>query len=144
MRFRAIFACMLTVMLLSLSCAAPDCEIRCNFAAALPACHRSVSHQRQQQPMAEMPRMASSEIGVQNHAVAATVPSCTSHVCAQQQAFLLMQRDTIANVSLAPVYTPFVDAIQFVPEPTRSELSSRGPPPFAPVSPVSLRTSLRV
>ena len=146
MRFRAIFASTLTVILLSLSWAIPQCQTKCDFAAALPGCHGSLSHQGQPQPMADMPGMAhraSSEVSVQGDAVAA-LPSCTSHPCAEQPPSLLKQKVAIETGHLASPSAAFVDAIQFAPKPTGSELAPRGPPRFAPASPVSLRTTLRV
>ena len=66
-----------------------------------------------------------------------------THACAQQPVLLIEQKAAVAHVSVSTEAVAF-DSFEFAPKPTTNELSSRGPPPFRPSTPISLHTSLRV
>ena len=146
MRFRATLASFLTVVLLSISSAASNCELKCDLAAMMPSCHSPVIQKHKQEQMADMPGMehkASPKLANKTKALVATAPTCSTHACAQQPAVFIEQKATVAHVSLSTEAALF-DAFQFAPEPTLAGLSSRGPPHFRPATPVSLRTTLRL
>ena len=148
MRFRATLASLLTVILLSVLSVTLSCEIKCDVATLTPSCHGSESVlQTQHDSMGDMPGMAQSSATSSSVAevpvVVAQAPICRTHDCVQQPSLLVEQRVVIAHgPSMLEAVVPA--GLHFVLEPTLTEFLGRGPPPYRPATPVSLRTTLRI
>lgn len=148
MRFRATLASLLTVMLLSFSCLASTCEIKCDLKSVLPGCDGTSMHaEKQHHPMpamAGMDRHSPSEVVTpSSEALASSSQSCAHHVCAQSPALLSEQKAVIAHVLISaggPVSEPPAVSSQ---EAIGAQLV-RGPPPFRLATPVSLHTTLLI
>lgn len=144
MRLRATLASLLTVILLSISPATSNCEIKCDIAKTQPSCHSSsVQAHRQMAGMPGMEQNASLDFQNEFSALIATAPVCRTHACAQQPAVFSEQKAVFANISVATEMV-FSDFAQFAHEPVIATFYVRGPPHYRPSTPVSLRTTLRV
>jgi hypothetical protein len=148
MRFRATWASFLTAMLLFISSAASNCEIKCELTSSGPSCHAAAHTGRAQHE--QMPAMS----GMQHDSATGSSGSstamfflhsaaCQAHACAQQPAVLDEQRAAVSHVSRS---VPAVshDPSRFAPEPTLAGFAVRGPPSFRPATPVSGGTTLLV
>ena len=146
MQLRARLAGLLTVLLLSVSCFAAQCELRCELALMGAPCHESVASHTHHQTMPRMAAMPSRDVppgGAAGAALSSTHSTCAFHACAHQPAFVLEQKSGIGMrsvVGLVPLEARVGDA----PEPAIAALASRGPPLFRPASPIALRTTLRL
>ena len=146
MRFRAISAGLLTVMLLSFSLAASACEIQCDLQTAVaagPGCHGNSgsADSQQKQPMssmAGMDRSAMWESAIQTK-MAFQSHSCTHSVCVQQPA--LVSSENVAMIH-APASLQAIAAA--APMIVSIASSRRNLPHLESSSPVALRTILRV
>lgn len=148
MRFRATLASVLTVILLSISSAASNCEIKCDLGSLAPSCHGSKAPLRAQH--GSMPAMdvmthdAAGESSVtETPTVVAQAATCRTHDCFQQPSLFVEQKIAVAQ-SPSSLGSVIPVELQFVPEPAVTEFLGRGPPPYRPSTPVSLRTTLRV
>lgn len=148
MRFRATLASVLTVILLSISPAASNCEIECDLASLAPSCHGSKGAIRAQHgsmpAMAGMTHNAAAESSLaETPAVVAQAATCRTHDCFQQPSLFVEKTIAVAQSSSSLGSVIPVELL-FVPEPSVTKFLGRGPPPYRPSTPVSLRTTLRV
>lgn len=146
MQFRAALASLLTVILLSISAAASNCEIRCDLSSMGPSCHSSGKASIQHQdmpPMGGMEHQVSESGGTGTSVLVAIQPACPTHACVQQPVLFDEQKAALVYLSQS-VTAVMCDVVQFAPEPTIAGLSVRGPPIFRPATPITLRTTLRV
>ena len=151
MRFRATLASLLTVMMLSLSPAAANCEIRCDLESAksaAPSCHEAAHQAEAQQET--MPGMAGMEHHTAGDHIAADVSAivwqlahCAHHVCAQAPA-LLMERSAVVGHAPAGCAATCANPLGFASDPTIGSFFGRGPPPYRRATPVSLHTTLLI
>lgn len=149
MHFRAILACLLTVILLSYPCAALACELRCGTASIRSGCHES-GHLRMQKAPAmssEMPNMQGSSLGRSASTAGEDVlfasTSCVRHLCLRQ--YVSLNKDSYRSIdrSISHQATP-LRVFPRMPATSKELLSAKSAPHLRTPSPVLLHTALRV
>ncbi len=144
MRFRATLASVLTVMMLSFSSFASNCEVRCDLKSVVGTCH-GAPHTGQHDAMSAMAGMnhakAKPDTGA-GPAFASPSADCRHHVCAQQPV-LNEQQAALTHIVVSVGLVPPV-SLQFASDPVFEVSFARGPPPFSPATPVSLHTTLLI
>lgn len=149
MRFRAIWASLLTVLLLSLTPAASACQMKCILPSAGMVCHKSPSALFQQDKPADS--MAGMHLAM-HQAAACAGPlhrlfigseRCVHHVCTQQAALLNDHKNLTVDRPAGSLLSILV-ASPSVHAARNGWASVRGSPHLPKSSPVSLNTALRV
>lgn len=145
MRFRRTLASLLTVMLLSFSSFASDCEIRCDLKSIAGSCH-AAAHSGQQGTMSAMAGMVHSA-AKQDKAASAVFASqpnaCEHHVCAQPLVVLDLHK-TALSIDSSHVGLALANPLLFASDPTFAFSLVRGPPLLTRSTPVSLHTTLLI
>lgn len=142
MRWRSIFATLLTVLLVALPSAMSVCEARCDLAGVAERCHVAGHPAKSHQAKGEMAGMQHSMMSpVDSEAMPAITfepGACAHHVCTQQLYIRANQRTLAVRTA----------AVQFlhvaIGSTTTSRLQLREIPPLRMASPVSLHISLRI
>ena len=158
MRFRAIWAGLLAVLLLSLSPAASACEIQCDLAHGLPSCHGKAvapQHQRSHTSPAEMAGMTmaavtrepTQHLGASEHDASFAPAACQHRVCAEPAMLMKDEGAQSIQVTLNPQAIHLIATLLWSAA-TGTGVSARGAPTLSPShlrsTPVSLHTTLRV
>ncbi len=150
MRFRATWAALLTALILSLSCAASACEMRCDLKSAGPSCHslsgsHAAIHPKHMTRMLDMDRSSGNETAAfePQSSLLVGLQTCAHHTCVQRP-FLLPQSTTAITHAMAASHVA-VRALLAVPQPgPRTRDTIRGSPHRERSSPIALHTTLRV
>jgi hypothetical protein len=142
MRFRATLASLLTVIFLSFSSFASNCETRCSLQHVAAGCHDSLnSGQPGIMPaMAGMAHSAKPRLAAAP-AIASQHEHCRAHVCAQQPVLITNQQAELRHTTVS-VGLIVRDVALSLSGPTLGESAVRGPPAFQTGTPVSLHTTL--
>ena len=158
MRFRAIWAGLLAVLLLSLSPAASACEIKCDLAHGMPSCHGKAvapglqrSHTSPAEmagmKMADVSREPTQHLGASEHDASFAPAACHHRVCAQSPMLMEDEGAQSAQVTLNPQAVHLIVTSLWSASPGMC-ISARRAPPLFPShvrsTPVSLHTTLRV
>ena len=138
------------MVLLSFSCAATACEVKCNLASVGSGCHSS-SHASMQRSQVMAAQMAGMQSQVTNEtsassagpAVVSASTPCIRHVCVEQPVSL--NNDNVVTVHAAVTYEAVIlIAALTMPAAPSEWISGRGSRHVLTTSPVSLHTTVRV
>lgn len=140
MRFRAILAGLVAVLLLSISCVANACEISCNVKAFGPGCHTS-SNATTSPAMAGMPDRGM-DVSVHSARVQAN-DLCKHSVCEQQAQAVASDKTVLHARSLAKLQA-LISVLVFPVSGLHVRIESANTAPQRAPLLVALQTALRV
>ena len=149
MRMQKQLAMILTVLLLSISCLSSACQMSCDLHSRMAICHReSVSLSKATQTSSEDEMVGMKDCGMRKASTGSSdvlssgASDCAHQVCAESPA--IPEPAASFSAHLAPIHVIVVALLFGVAPAMEPSFSRPETPPFIPLSPVALHTTLRV